>query len=418
MGERRVVVTGIGVVCPVGTNVEETWNNLIAGKSGVSEITANFNPKELGFSTYIGGEVKVLNEDGIYKDKKMIRRMDRFVKLGMIATREAVTDSGFDITKEDPTRCGVLLGSGIGGIHTFSREMENMLKTGHRTISPFLIPMLITNILPGIASIEYGCQGPNFSISTACATSNHAIGEAMHIIRRGDADVMFAGGAEGAIAPVGLGGFCSLHALSRRNDDPTRASRPFDKDRDGFVMGEGAGTLILEEYEHAKKRGAKIYAEVVGVGMSGDAHHLTEPRDDGAGAGNSMIQAMKCAGINPSDVGYVNAHGTSTPKGDIGETCAIKYSLKDHAKKVKISSTKSMSGHLLGAAGALEAIVCIKTLQTGIIHPTINIENQDPLCDLDYVPNKAQEVKGLHYALSNSFGFGGHNATLALKKFE
>ncbi|MEK6796654.1 MAG: beta-ketoacyl-ACP synthase II [Spirochaetota bacterium] len=417
MSERKVVITGMGLTCPVGNSVDESWNNLINGVSGIDEIKSNFNPKEQGYPVYIAGELKNFSDEGLMADKKMIRRLDKFIKYALFAARDAMKDSGVTV-EGDPTRYGVLIGSGIGGLWTFSKEHENLIARGHRAVGPFLIPMLITNMVPGLVSIEYGFEGPNFSISTACATSNHSIGEAMHIIKRGEADVMLTGGSEAAILPIGLSGFCSLRALSTRNDAPTKASRPFDKDRDGFVMGEGAGVLVLEELDHAKKRGAKIYAEVVGCGMTSDGHHITEPREDGMGAGKSMIFAMQQAKINPEDVGYVNAHGTSTPKGDPGETKAIKGALKDHAKKVKISSTKSMSGHLLGAAGGLEAIVCVKTLQTGIIHPTINLENPDPECDLDYVPNKAQEVKGIKYALSNSFGFGGHNATLALKKFE
>lgn len=414
MSERRIVVTGMGALTPIGSNVADFWSNLKQGKSGANEICRNFSAKDDGFSTYIGAEVSEFSQDGIFKDQKLLKRMDEFIVFALYAAKEAMESANLDINEENSSRFGVIVGSGIGGLQTLSSQHKNLMEGGPRRINPFLIPMLITNMAAGSIAMEYNCKGPNYSISTACATANHTIGEGAHIIARGDADVVITGAAEAAITPIGLGGFCSARALTTRNNEPERASRPFDKDRDGFLMGEGAGILVLEEYEHAKKRGAEIYAELVGFGMTSDAYHVTAPREDGAIAAKAMQMAMKHANINAEALDYINAHGTSTPLGDICETKAIKTALGTYAKEVLVNSTKSMTGHLLGAAGGVEAIASIMSLREQIVHPTINLETPDEECDLNYV-TQLREAK-LTYVASNSFGFGGHNATVIFKK--
>ncbi len=412
MKNRRVVITGMGVVSPVGNTLKEFWDNLVNGRSGAVPIT-DFDVSK--FETRIACKVK--NFDGSkWIGPKDLKRMDPFVRFAVVAAKMALEDAKLDVPNSNPERIGVLVGSGIGGITTVEEQHLIMLEKGPSRMSPFLIPMLIVNMAPGQISIQTGARGPNSCIATACATSAHAVGEAARLILHGDADAMIAGGAEAAITNLGLGGFCAMHALSTRNDEPQRASRPFDRDRDGFVMGEGAGILVLEELEHAKKRGAKIYCEVVGYGLTGDAYHMTAPAPDGEGASRCMKMALDDAGLNPEDVDYINAHGTSTALNDKLETMAIKRVFKDYAKKVPISSTKSMMGHLLGAAGSMELIVCALAMQEGFVPPTINYETPDPDCDLDYVPNQARQLK-VDVALSNSLGFGGHNATLVAKRF-
>lgn len=408
---RRVVVTGLGVMTPVGNTVEAFWRSLVEGRSGIGLLTT-FDAT--GFDSRIAGEVKGFAPSSFISPKEE-RRMERFVQFAVCTTKMAVQDSGIDFSKEDVYRCGVLLGAGIGSLHIIEEQHKILLQKGPDKISPFLIPMLIVNMAPGQVSIHLGLKGPNSCVATACASGTHAVGDAYQVIQRGDADVMVAGGTESCITPMGIGGFCAMKALSTRNEDPPLASRPFERDRDGFVMGEGAGILILEEYERARKRGAKIYCEIVGYGMSGDAYHITAPPEDGMGAITAMSQALHRAHLSPSEIDYINAHGTSTPLNDKMETVAMKQVFGAHAKKVPISSTKSMTGHLLGAAGGVEAVVCAKTIQEGVIHPTINYENPDPDCDLDYVPNTARKAK-VDVALSNSFGFGGHNATLIFKR--
>jgi len=412
MGKRRVVVTGMGVVSPIGVGLKEFEEGLFAGRNGIRRIT-RFDPS--GFRSQIGGEVDVRVED--YLSSKEIKRMDRFTQLGMIATSEALETAGVNTDKENPERIGVLVGSGVGGLETIEREKTVLIKKGPQRVSPFLVPMLITDIASAYIAIKYGFMGPNFSVSTACATGTHAIGEAFKIIQRGDAEVMVAGGTEAAITPLGLAGFCSMRALSTRNDEPHRASRPFDRERDGFVIGEGAGVLVLEELERAKKRGAKIWAEVAGFGMSCDAYHITQPMESGLGIKIAMENSLKDARINLDDVDYINAHGTSTPLNDKVETVAIKNLFKKRAYDIPVSSTKSMTGHLLGATGGVEVIACILAIQRHKIPPTINYEFPDPECDLDYVPNESREVR-VDVAISNSMGFGGHNATLVIRKFE
>jgi len=389
MNKRRVVVTGVGVVSPVGI------------------------PSE--FRSQIGGEVDIKVED--YLSPKEIKRMDRFTQLGMIAAKEAIEGAGIDVDKENPERIGVVVGSGVGGLQTIEREEKVLLEKGPQKVSPFLVPMLITDIASAYIAIKYGFMGPNLSISTACATGTHAIGEAFKMIQRGDADIVVTGGTEAAITPLGLAGFCSMRALSTRNDEPHKASRPFDRERDGFVIGEGAGILVLEEMERAKKRGAKIWAEIAGFGMSCDAYHITQPVEDGRGIKVAMKKALEDAQVNPDEVNYINAHGTSTPLNDKVETKAIKSLFGKQAYNIPVSSTKSMTGHLLGATGGVEAIVCILAIQQKIVPPTINYEFPDPECDLDYVPNEAREAE-VNIAISNSMGFGGHNATLVVRKFE
>jgi 3-oxoacyl-[acyl-carrier-protein] synthase II len=416
MFQRRVVVTGIGAVTPLGNDIETSFKAMLEGKSGVGLITAFDASKH---DARIAGTVKNFTLSEQLADRKEQRRMDFFVQYAVASADMAIKDAGIDLEKVNRDRFGVLIGSGIGGLRIIEEQHSILLEKGPGRVNPFLIPMLIVNMGPGHVAIKFGLRGPNSCVATACATGNHAIGDASHIVARGDADIMIAGGTESAITPLGLAGFCSARALSTRNDDPAAASRPFDKDRDGFVMGEGAGLLILESLEHAKARGARIYAEVVGYGLSDDAYHMTAPPEDGNGAFRAMEMTLKNAKVNPEQVDYCNAHGTSTPLGDKAETLAIKRLFKDHAtsKKLWISSTKSMTGHLLGAAGGVEAAACIKMMQTGKVHPTINQATPDPDCDLDYVPNVARERK-LNYVLSNSFGFGGVNATLLFKAFE
>jgi len=415
--KHRVVVTGLGAVTPVGNTVQETWDSLIKGKSGVGPITHVSAEKINQLSTRIAGEVKDFRAPESVPHK-LLKRSARFVQLALSASYMAVTDSKLDMTKEDPFRCGVIVGSGIGGLQVTEEQHQRCLEKGPDAVSPFMIPMLIVNIASGIVSIQFGLKGPNTCVATACASGNNAIGDAFKIIQRGDANVMICGGSEAPITWLGVTGFAQMKALSTRNDDPQKASRPFDKDRDGFVMGEGSGMLVLEELEHARKRGARIYGEVIGYGMTSDANHITQPDPSGEGATNCMINAMKDAGIKAEDVDYVNAHGTSTSLNDKIETQAIKNSLgEENARKTPISSTKSMTGHCLGAAGGIEAVACIKVIETHILPPTINYETPDPDCDLDYVPNKAREHK-VTVCLSNSLGFGGHNATLAFTKFK
>jgi 3-oxoacyl-[acyl-carrier-protein] synthase II len=409
---RRVVVTGLGAVTPLGVGLEPTWEAILAGRSGVGRIT-KFDPSD--FPTKIAAEVKgFVPEDHV--DRKEVKRMDPFIHLAMASTGFAMNDSGLTIDEKIAQRVGVYMGSGLGGLSTLERYHQDYLEGGVRKISPFFIPMLISNLAPGHIAIRYRAKGPNITTTTACAASSHAIGEALLAVRRGVCDAAIAGGTEATITPMALGGFCAMKALSTRNDDPTGASRPFERDRDGFVMGEGAAMLILEELEFAKKRGAKIYAELCGYGASGDAHHITAPAPGGEGAVRCMQAAMEDARVRPEEVGYINAHGTSTPYNDLFETMAIKTVFGDHARKMMVSSTKSMTGHLLGAAGALEGIFCVLAIREGAIPPTINYESVDPECDLDYVPNTARQ-KEVRYVLSNSFGFGGTNSCLLFGKF-
>jgi 3-oxoacyl-[acyl-carrier-protein] synthase II len=415
MNERRVVITGIGCISPLGNDLDSTWDGLKNGRSGIARIT-QLDPEP--FDCKIAGEVKDFNADGYFNVPKDARRADRYVQFAVAASKMAMTDSGVDVEKTDRRRFGVMVGSGIGGLATLEKEHATFIAKGPKRVSPFTIPMMISNIASGIVSMEHGLYGPNMGIVTACATSNNNIGEAWRIIKFGDADLFLAGGAEAAILPMGLAGFANMKALSTRNDEPERASRPFDKDRDGFVMGEGAAVVVLEELEHAKKRGAKIYGELVGYGVSADAHHLSAPTPDGSGPAYAMKMAMDHAKINPSDVNYLNAHATSTGLGDVAETKAIKLAFGDYAKNgLAVSATKSMTGHMLGAAGGIELIACIKAIEEGVIAPTINVENQDPECDLDVVPNVARETK-VDIALSNGFGFGGHNAAVLVRRFQ
>lgn len=410
---RRVVVTGIGLLCGVGHTSDEVWQSLLAGKSGIAKITA-FDASQ--FACQIAAEVKGFDPLK-FIDKKEIKKMGRFIHFAIAAADEAMSSSGLKIDAEMSERVGVHIGSGIGGFDVIEREHSALLSGGPRKISPFFIPAAIVNLAAGHVSIRYGAKGPNEATCTACTSSSHAIGDAFKIISRGDADAMIAGGTEAAITPMGVGGFAAMRALSTRNDEPERSSRPWDTDRDGFVIGEGAGILILEELEFAKKRGANILAEIIGYGMSGDANHITQPSEDGDGGCRVMRNAIRDAGIAIEEVGYVNAHGTSTPIGDKLETIAIKRALGEHAKKVAVSSTKSMTGHLLGGAGGLEAGVTVLALRDQCLPPTINMENQDPECDLDYVPNQARKVD-LKVALSNSFGFGGTNGCLVFRRWE
>jgi 3-oxoacyl-[acyl-carrier-protein] synthase II len=409
---RRVVVTGVGVVSPLGTGNAKNWEALTNGQSGIATIT-RFDAST--FPVQIAGEVKDFNPED-YIEKKEVKKMDLFIQYAMGAAHLAMEDSGLVIDETNAERVGVLVGAGLGGLPTIERYHSALLEGGYKKISPFFIPMLIINLAPGHISIKYGAKGPNLSSCSACATGTHSIGDAYHMIARGDADAMIAGGTESTVTPLGIGGFAVMKALSdSRNDEPTRASRPFDKGRDGFVLAEGAGIVILEEYEAAKQRGAKIYAEVVGYGLTGDAFHMTAPSAGGEGAARCMKMALNNAKVSPEQVGYINAHGTSTPFNDLNESLAIKSVFGDHAKKLMVSSTKSMTGHLLGAAGGVEAVFMAMALDTGIIPPTINYEDPDPECDLDYVPNTAREVQ-VEYAMSNSLGFGGTNATLLFKK--
>ncbi len=408
---RRVVVTGLGCISPVGNTVAASWDALIAGKSGIATIT-KFDAS--AFSTHFAGEVKGFNIED-YIPGKEARHMDTFIHYGMAAGMQAMQDSGLEVTEANAERIGVLVGSGIGGLPMIEETHAELTNRGPRRISPFFVPASIINMISGHLSIKYGLKGPNLAIVTACTTGLHCIGEAGRLIEYGDADVMIAGGAESTVSPLGLGGFAAARALSSRNDDPATASRPWDVDRDGFVLGEGAGVMVLEEYEHAKARGAKIYAELLGFGMSADAHHMTAPLEDGDGARRCMLSAMRNAGVNADQINYVNAHGTSTPLGDVAETVAIKRALGDAASKVVVNSTKSMTGHLLGGAGGLESVFTVLAVHKQISPPTITIFNPDPACDLDYCANTAREMP-INVALKNSFGFGGTNGSLVFAK--
>ena len=420
MSERRVVITGLGALTPVGNNTEEFWSALKQGTSGIGPITT-FDVSETNaggefkYVTRIAGEVRYFDENR-YVDKKEARRLDPYLKYAIATSVMAVEDAAIDPAKVDSTRFGVLIGSGIGGITTLIEGEDVRREKGADRVSPFVIPMLIVTMAAGLVSMRFGAKGPNSSVVTACASGNHAIGDAFHIIERGDADIMIAGGAEAIIVPLTIAGFCSMKAMSTRNEEPEKASRPFDAGRDGFVCGEGAGMVVLESLEHAVRRDARIYAEVVGYGMTGDAHHMTAPDPEGDGAARAMVGALADAGIPPGDVGYINAHGTSTPYNDKFETLAIKRVFGEHARKVAVSSTKSMTGHLLGAAGGIEAIASVLALHHGILPPTINYETPDPECDLDYIPNQARK-QDVELALSNAFGFGGTNATLVFRKY-
>lgn len=413
MLRRRVVVTGLGMVSPLGTGVDKTWQALVQGKSGVAKIT-KFDPT--GFETQIAAEVKDFVPEN-FIEKKELKRMDTFIQYAMASALMAVEDAQLKITPANAERVGVVVGAGLGGLTTIEAFHKILLEKGPSRISPFFIPSLIVNEAPGMISMRLGAKGPNTSIVTACATGNHNIGDAWRMIQRGDADAIITGGVEATITPLAVSGFNAMKALSTRNHEPEKASRPFDRDRDGFVIGEGCGIIILEELQHALDRGAKIFAEIVGYGLNGDAYHITAPAPDGEGAARCMAMALMSAGIQPEEVDYINAHGTSTYYNDLYETMAIKTVFKEHAYKLAISSTKSMTGHLLGGAGGIEAIFTVLTLYHGIIPPTINYENPDPDCDLDYVPNVARKAK-VRVALSNSFGFGGTNAVLVFKKFE
>jgi 3-oxoacyl-[acyl-carrier-protein] synthase II len=407
-----VVVTGLGAVSPVGLSAGESWNSVLSGKSGIGPIK-HFDVSD--FSTRFGGSVKNFDITRFIPEKEA-KKMDVFIHYGLAAGCMAVEDSGLEVSEDNAEWIGVAIGAGIGGITGIENGHNAFLRGGPRKISPFFVPSNIINMISGNLSIKYGLKGPNFAIVTACTTGTHNIGEAARIIQYGDADVMVAGGAEMATSPTSLGGFASARALSRRNDDPLHASRPWDKDRDGFVLSDGAGVVVLEELEHAKRRGAKIYAELIGYGMSADAYHMTQPPEGGEGAARCMKNALRDAGLNPSDIDYINAHGTSTPAGDIAETRAVKAVLGDHAYRTALSSTKSMTGHMLGAAGGIEAIFSVLSLKYQVVPPTINLDNPDPECDLDYVPHTARELK-LDIVMSNSFGFGGTNGTLIFKRY-
>lgn len=412
--KKRVVITGMGALSPIGNNVEETWQSLVNGKSGIGMIT-RFDAS--GLPAQIAAEVKDFNPEDHFEPNQ-IRKLDLYSQFALVAAKEAIQDAKLlEDEKVDKDRVGVITGVGIGGILTFEEECIKAHTRGPRRISPFFIPKMIGNIAAAHIAIENGFKGPNFNVMSACASANHALGTALRTIQYGDAEVVISGGTEAAVTALAVGGFCAMRALSTRNDDPQGASRPFDAERDGFVMSEGAAYLVLEELEHALARGARIYAEIAGYGATDDAFHITAPTDDGEGSTRAMLAAIKDAGMKPEDVDYINAHGTSTPLNDKGETMSIKTAFGDHARKLKINSSKSMVGHMLGAAAGIEAIACVKTIETGIIHPTINLDNPDPLCDLDYTPHKAVEAK-VDVALSNSLGFGGHNAALIIKRYE
>jgi len=409
--KRKVVVTGMGVISPLGESVDELWKNLLAGKSGISKVT-KFDTT--GFPVHIAGEIKNFDSSK-YFDKKETRRMDLSAQYAVAASINAVKDSGLKVDALDLDRCGVVIGSGIGGIETFEKQRDLLVKSGPDRVSPFFIPMMIIDMSAGLVSIKFGFSGPNYGTVSACASSAHAISDSFKIIQRGEADVMLTGGAEATITSSSMAGFCQAKALSLRNDEPEKASRPFDLDRDGFVMGEGAAILVLESEEHAKARGAKIYAEIVGSGMTSDAYHMTAPHPEGIGARKAMMSALKDAGLESNKIDYINTHGTSTSLGDIAETKAIKEVLGEHAYEIPVNSTKSMTGHLLGSAGAIELVATIKSIQDETVHPTINLDTPDPACDLDYVP-KTKKHWPIKYAMSNSFGFGGHNITLVVAK--
>ncbi len=411
MARRRVVITGLGIVSPVGSSVEEAWQNIIAGRSGIERI-ARFDVA--AFPVQIAGEVKGF-DIAQYLSPKEARRMDTFIHYGMAAGIQAIKDAGLEAHPANADRIGVAIGSGIGGLPLIENTRDEFLAGGVRKISPFFVPGSIINMISGNLSIMYGYKGPNVALVSACSTGTHSIGDAGRLIEYGDADIMIAGGAEATVSPLGLGGFCAARALSTRNDDPATASRPWDRDRDGFVLGEGAGVVVLEEYEHARSRGARIYGELAGYGMSADANHMTAPCEDGEGAARCMSNALRNAGMNPQDVQYVNAHGTSTPLGDKAETIAVKRAFGDHARQLVVNSTKSMTGHLLGAAGGIEAVFSALAIYHQVSPPTINLFNQDELCDLDYCANEARQMK-IDVAISNSFGFGGTNGTVVLKR--
>ena len=411
--KKRVVITGLGCVTPVGTGKDDFWVNIKSGVSGVDKIT-RFD--YTNYQTQIAGEVKDFTPED-YISKKELKKMDRFTQFAMVASKLAVADSELDLNNIDGNRMGTVIGTGIGGVETIEAQHKNLLEKGNRRVSPFFIPMMIGNMAAGQVAIEFGAKGPSTNICTACASGTNSVGDAFKIIQRGDADIMIAGGTEAAVAEFAVAGFCNMKAMSTNNDNPQKASRPFDKDRDGFVMGEGCGILILEELESAIKRNAKIYAEIVGYGMTSDAYHITTPAENGEGAARAMQMAINDAGIEPEKIDYINAHGTSTYYNDLYETMAIKSVFGENAKNVSISSTKSMTGHLLGASGAIEAIVCALAIKDNFVPPTINLENPGEGMDLDYTPNKGKE-RTINYALSNSLGFGGHNATIVLKKYE
>ena len=411
--EKRVVVTGLGMVSPLGNNLQTSWKNLLAGKCGIDKIT-HFDTS--AYDCQIAAEVKGFDPTIAFPSPKEIRRTDRYAQFGIYAAYQALIDSGLDLEKSNRDEIGVFIGSGIGGLYTTEEQHKILLAKGPGRLSPFMIPMLILNMASGLFSMYYKLRGPNVATCSACATSTHALGEAWRTLKMGDAKVMFAGGTEATIVPLGIGGFCAMRAMSTRNDEPQKSSRPFDVGRDGFVMGEGSGVLVLEELEHAKARGAKIYCEIVGYGNTADANHMTAPSPEGEGAARCMKMALRHSGLNPSDISYINAHGTSTPQGDICETQAIKSVFGEHAKQLAVSSTKGATGHMLGAAGAVEMAICAKAIETGIVPPTINLDNPDPQCDLDYVPHTAREMK-VNAIINNSFGFGGHNASVIAKKF-
>lgn len=412
MNNRRVVITGVGMVTPLGTGTDKSWNGLIEGRSAIRKIT-HFDAE--GYPCQVAGEVPDFDIDRFIATKEQ-KKMDRFIHLGVAAASFAMEDSGLEVTGDNADRIGVIVGAGIGGLPAIEHYNQQLVKKGHKRVSPFFIPMTIINLTSGQISIRFGVKGPNSAVATACATGTHSIGDAFKIIQRNAADVMICGGTESVITPLGISGFTAMKALSTRNDEPEKASRPFDKDRDGFVMGEGAGVLIIEALEHALGRGARIYGEIIGYGLNSDAYHITSPAPHGEGAARCMGSAIKDAGISPDKVDYINAHGTSTKYGDELETAAIKTVFGEHAYKLSVSSTKSMIGHLLGASGGVEAAICALSIQNKVVPPTINLENPDPECDLDYVPNKAKPLD-INIAMSNSFGFGGTNACILIKKF-
>jgi 3-oxoacyl-[acyl-carrier-protein] synthase II len=413
MSDRRCVITGLGVLSPNGSTVGEFWDNCLEGRSGVSRISS-FDPD--GFPSQIAAEIKGFDPQHHF-DKKAIRRSDPVQLYSLHTANEAIRDSGLDLSDCDLNRCGCIIGSGIGGIKTFEDQYLTLQTKGRSKISPFFIPMMISDMCAGLVALKHKLKGPNYATVSACASGSHAVTDAFRAICRGEADVIVSGGAECSITPLSLAGFCSARALSTRNDEPQRASRPFDKGRDGFVMGEGAATLVLEEYSHAKRRGAKIYAEIIGAGVTCDAYHITAPSPDGDGAARAIAAAIADGGIEPRDIDYINSHGTATPLGDIAEVLAIKQILGDHAYAIPVNSTKSLVGHLLGAAGAIESVVCALSIENGVVHPTINLDDPDPKCDLDFVPHRKREMR-IRYALSNSFGFGGHNVSLLFKAVE